>query len=972
MKRFWLLICACLCMTIFAALSTIKTSTAQTTTPTDEVAIIQLTTPTNAVGVNIRSVSNDGKRIVFDSINDYDGTNIDSNREIFVFEVDTKAIVQLTNTKDLTETASDGTVKTVRQITSNTPIVSGDGTKIVFTSNAAFTNATNDDGNQEVYLIDFPRTATTRAEAKFTRLTDTGKNTDTEFLNEIFTNYSPTINDDGSVVAFVSTRRTFNALENGTTAFTAAKEGANGQLDPDGNGEIFLYNVPGKRYTQVTLTRDTDAIVNFVVRGFNNFPNLSGDGKRLVFLSGFNFAGAAANKNTDFNGEIFLYNVGDAANTMRQVTETSGNSAVPVGGVVNLLPAFTRPLNQTGSLLVFESAGDLAGKNSDKTREIFLADLSTATTTFRQITDQTTVDFAKNDFNFLPSINSTGTFVTFGSTLNLTPATTSSVTADNADGSREVFRYDIANNKIRELTFTPTSLLTLDQRTQTVPSYADNVGNAVNFSLESDLIAPALTLNPEAFRAVIFPVTGTNSQAPSIVNAASFDATQVARGSIVAVFGTQLAPSTMMAQTLPLPTELNGVRVTVGSLAAQLIFVSPTQINFVLPGPMATGDAVAYTINNNGLRASGTAKVVDVAPGLFSSSGDGKGKAVAQCGRVSDNGQTFEVSAPPCATSNTGNENLLILYGTGWRSGSGVTVAFGDLVLTPSYVGAQPNYPGLDQINVSIPKDLADKVDTEFTVNFGTLLSNKLTASFGAFEESFVVSNAASFENTIVARGSLAIAQGAELANDTADGIAAGYPTELKGVKVLIGGQLARLTYISPTQINFLVPDNLGDADLVAVDVLNNGKRFRSRTGVRGAAPGLFTVTGNGEGAVAVRCGKRNTDGTLTFSDPPCAVGTDTAPNFIRLLGTGWRFAEKNTAEQTEAPVRVSIGGTDLTPTYAGPQPNGSGGSVPGIDQIDVDLNTSFAGKTGQEILVKTTDKKGPRTSKLGITISFQ
>ena len=54
------------------------------TTPTDEVAIIQLTTPTNAVGVTIRSVSNDGKRFVWDSINDYDGSNVDSNREILL------------------------------------------------------------------------------------------------------------------------------------------------------------------------------------------------------------------------------------------------------------------------------------------------------------------------------------------------------------------------------------------------------------------------------------------------------------------------------------------------------------------------------------------------------------------------------------------------------------------------------------------------------------------------------------------------------------------------------------------------------------------------------------------------------------------------------------------------------------------------------------------------------------------------
>ena len=141
MKRFWLVLFLLSCLSIFGYFGKHHTSTAQTTTPTDEVAIIQLTTPTNAVGVNIRSVSNDGKRIVFDSINDYDGTNVDSNREIFIYDLDLKKIIHLTGTKDKTETDSAGVTKTTRRITNNTPIISGDGTKIILTSNEALTAA---------------------------------------------------------------------------------------------------------------------------------------------------------------------------------------------------------------------------------------------------------------------------------------------------------------------------------------------------------------------------------------------------------------------------------------------------------------------------------------------------------------------------------------------------------------------------------------------------------------------------------------------------------------------------------------------------------------------------------------------------------------------------------------------------------------------------------------------------------------
>lgn len=963
MNRFWLVLFILFCFSTFGYFGKHPSSTAQTTTPTEEVAIIQLTTPTNAVGVNIRSVSNDGKRFVFDSINDYDGTNVDSNREIFIYDLDLKKVIHLTNTKDKTETNSDGTTKITRRITNNTPIISGDGTKIIITSNEALTDAKNDDGNQELYLIDFPRGATKREDAKFTRLTDTEKNTDAEVISEIFTNYSPTINDDGTVIAFVSTRRTFRALENGTPAFTVTKEGANADIDPDGNGEIFLYNATAKRYVQVSATRDADSIVNFVVRGFNNFPNLSGDGRRLVFLSAFNFPGTTANKNTDFNGELFIHNVGAAVNTVQQVTETTETAAVPFGGAMNLLPAFTRPLNRTGSLLVFESAGNFANKNTDKTREVFLADLSAATPTFRQITEQNTVDAFKNDFNFLASINSTGTFVTFGSTLNLTPATTSSVTADNGDGSREVFRYDIAKSTLRQLTFTPVSQLTLDQRTATVPSYADATGAAVNFSLESDLVATNLTLNPEAFRAIIYPVTGKNSVAPALANAASFKNTEVARGSIVAAFGSQLAASALAATTMPLPLELNGVRVTVNNIAAEIIFVSPTQVNFVVPAQIGTGDKVAYTINNNGLQATGEVKVVDVSPGIFAVTGTGAGKATAQCGRISDDGLSFVLTNPACEVGSDADPAFLVIYGTGWRNGSGLTVRFGDTVLTPIYSGPQGDLVGLDQINIPLIKDLAGKTDSEFTVNFGEVASNKVTTSFSDKQFGiFTVANAASFEGGVAARGSAVIAQGEKLANETAS--ASNFPFELRGVTVTVGGKAARLSYVSPTQINFTLPDNLTVAEQSLIVINNNGTILRARLNVLNAAPGVFTTTGNGEGRAVVKCGRRNANGTLTLSDPPCAVGTEAEPNVIRIFGTGWRFSPLVGLTIGEANFETSL-------VYVGPDLTNES-EFNGIDIIEARLPQSLVGKTDVDIIVKTKVNDVERSSKFGIKVSFQ
>ncbi|MEP7341454.1 MAG: hypothetical protein ABI977_27230, partial [Acidobacteriota bacterium] len=49
-----------------------------------QTSIIPITDTTNSNGAFVRGASNDGKRIVFESSNDYTGENTDGNNEIFV------------------------------------------------------------------------------------------------------------------------------------------------------------------------------------------------------------------------------------------------------------------------------------------------------------------------------------------------------------------------------------------------------------------------------------------------------------------------------------------------------------------------------------------------------------------------------------------------------------------------------------------------------------------------------------------------------------------------------------------------------------------------------------------------------------------------------------------------------------------------------------------------------------------------
>ena len=79
------------------------------------------------------------------------------------------------------------------------------------------------------------------------------------------------------------------------------------------------------------------------------------------------------------------------------------------------------------------------------------------------------------------------------------------------------------------------------------------------------------------------------------VNAASYKA-GVAPGSIAAAFGAAMCPGTAAATSIPLPTELDGVTVDIVSADAQpvrapLFYVSPGQINFLVPNAAKSGEA---------------------------------------------------------------------------------------------------------------------------------------------------------------------------------------------------------------------------------------------------------------------------------------------------------------------------------------------------------------------------------------------
>ena len=206
----------------------------------------------------------------------------------------------------------------------------------------------------------------------------------------------------------------------------------------------------------------------------------------------------------------------------------------------------------------------------------------------------------------------------------------------------------------------------------------------------------------------------------AVVNAANYRAGFIAPDSIVAAFGTNLAARTETAQALPLPLTLAGTSVTVNGVSAPLFFVSPNQINFAVPPGIATdesGTAQVIVSSPLGTFALGTISIAQTSAAIFTADASGQGEAAAL---ATVDGITYQPS--PFDVLVNGAPNILVLYGTGFRHASAVTVSIGGQAARVLYAGAQGSFVGLDQLNVEIPRSLASAVRnapqrTEVTVS---------------------------------------------------------------------------------------------------------------------------------------------------------------------------------------------------------------------------------------------------------------
>ena len=190
----------------------------------------------------------------------------------------------------------------------------------------------------------------------------------------------------------------------------------------------------------------------------------------------------------------------------------------------------------------------------------------------------------------------------------------------------------------------------------------------------------------------------------------------------------------------------------------------------------------------------------------------------------------------------------------------------------------------------------------------------------------------------------------------TADGQ---WPTTLAGTTVQVNGQLAELYYVSPGQINFLVPDgtDFGSLGVVITDV-GSGATQTSSVLVRNSSVGVFTSNSSGTGPGAILNG-------VTYAGPPFAV--ETAQNGgsdlrtrLAVYCTGLRYAGNPTHDSsvTSVTANVTAQGTDssgnpysFTVEYAGAAP----GYI-GLDQVNIVLPAQLDGAGAVSLTITAED----------------
>ena len=235
-------------------------------------------------------------------------------------------------------------------------------------------------------------------------------------------------------------------------------------------------------------------------------------------------------------------------------------------------------------------------------------------------------------------------------------------------------------------------------------------------------------------------VYGPAPQISGVVNSASFQQGTVTPGEIITIFGVGLGPAALALfnpTTPPIPISLPATApatsVTIGGVAAPLIYTSAEQVSAIVPSVIG-GASAAIILTYGGLPSLAfTAGVAAVDPGVYTIAASGQGQAAVLNYNLATNDYTVNSAATAAAKGSivvlyvtgagamsSGNVNMLTPLSPAITPIAPVTVTIGGQPATINGAQAAPgSAPGVLQINVVVPTAAASGAAIPVTVNIG-------------------------------------------------------------------------------------------------------------------------------------------------------------------------------------------------------------------------------------------------------------
>lgn len=541
---------------------------------------------------------------------------------------------------------------------------------------------------------------------------------------------------------------------NGTSGFSGDSAAANaaqlsfpGGIALDSSGNLYIADSGNHRIRMVSNGNIT-TIAGTGTAGF------AGDGKAATSAQLASPSGVAVDK----SGNIFIAD--SRNNVVREISSgnistVAGSNSAGAGYAGDTGAATSAQLNNPVAVAV-DSSGNIyiADSNNNVIREVSGGNINTIVggnaTPYTQLfhPDGVAVDSAGNLYiadtgdrrilkfsgGAVTQIAGSGNLGFSGDNGQATNAALNDSTGVAIDPAGNIYIADTFNNRIRRVA--TSGIITTIAGSGLAAYYGDG-GAAVSAGLNF----PHHMLADSTGKIYIAD-TGNSTirllapQAPAIsnggiVNAATFTP-QVSAGALASVFGTFFAGG-KGGPTIPLPTNFAGLTLTVNNVAAPILYVTPTQINFQVPWETQAGSA--KVVINNGLTSNtATVQVLNAAPGLFVQS---SGQGIVQNSDFTLNtpGNPAEEGLPIVAyLTGSGPVNPPVANGAAAplsplaQVTSSYSATIGGAPAKVVFAGLTPGFVGLLQMNIVVPTGLA-KGDYPLAVTIAGEPSNSVTVS---------------------------------------------------------------------------------------------------------------------------------------------------------------------------------------------------------------------------------------------------